>query len=274
MNAFSYALHLAKMLQAEIVTLHMYEIPGQDYDAVFPFLYKHYDITDLGQFENYKSSVRSLNVIAARHHLEDIKLSHVLREGPVTDGILGLARSEKPDFIVMGTNGASEAARTLFGSVAERLINRAAVPVIVIPEGCSYKKIDSVLLLAKYSESEVKIMDTVIQTATRFKAHTDVLEVRKRHRNNEAKMLKIWQSQYAAADVTFHVKVNDEVEDTILKFITQNKTDLVVMTVTHKNIFEKLFFYSLSRNMAYHAVVPILSIPAAMADTTIIQGHK
>lgn len=276
LNAFSYALHMAKKLQAEIVTLHLYELQGQDLDALYPFLYVNYEINDLSEFENYKSSVRSLNMIAEKHNLGDVKLSHVLREGPVSEGILEAAKVEMPDYIVLGTHGATGLSGALFGSVAERIINGAEVPVLAIPEGCPYNAIDKVLFLTKYNEAEVKIMDEVIAIASRFKAHTHVLEVREHHKNNEAKMLKTWQAQYAGANVKFSVEISDNLEESVLKFITQNKIDLVVMTVEHKGFFEKLFFYSLSKNLAYHSVVPILSIPIGMsaAKTKLPQGQK
>lgn len=276
LNAFSYALHMAKKLQAEIVTLHMYELPGQDYDALYPFLNVNYEINDLSEFENYKSSVRSLNMIAEKHNLGGVKLSHVLREGSVSEGILEAARVEMPDYIVLGTHGATGLSGALFGSVAERIINGAEVPVLAIPQGCSFNAIDKILFLTKYSEAEVKIMDEVIAVASRLKAHTDVLEVRKHHKNNETKMLKTWQEQYAAANVKFYVEISDDIEESVLKFVTQNKIDLVVMTVEHKGILEKLFFYSLSKNMAYHSVVPILSIPIGMsaAKTKLAQEKK
>ena len=265
LNAFLYALHLAKKLRAEIVTLHMYAIPGQDY-GVYPYLYVNYGITDLSEFEKYKSAVVVLDSIAENHNLGKINVSHVLREGPISPGILAVAKEEKANYIVMATKGATGLAEVFLGSVAEQVINGADIPVLAVPEGCSYQGIKKILLLTQFKESEIKIMDQLLHGAAGFKAHTDVVEVRNGHKNNEAKVLKMWHSRYPTANVNFSVLISDDPEAAVLKFIIQNRIDLVTLTVSHKSFFEKLFFNSLASDMAYHSVVPLLSFPISIAE--------
>lgn len=273
LNAFTYALHLAKNVQAEIVILHVYELPGHNCDSLSPFLYANYEIAYLDKFENYKSSVPLLRKIAESQDLDHIMLTHVLKEGPVSEAILAVAREEMPDFIVMGSHGASGLSGTLFGSNTEKVINGSDVPVLAVRDGCRYEAISKILFLTQYKEPEVRVMDEVINVAWSFSAHLDVLEVRKRHRNNEAKMLKMWQKKYPSSNIEFNVLMGSDPEEIVLKFITQHKIDLLVMTVAHKVFFERLFLYSLSMNMAYHCVTPLLSIPIGRSDRDLGIEH-
>ena len=57
----------------------------------------------------------------------------VLPDDSVADGILAAADRIRADMIVMGTHGRSGLSRLVLGSVAEAVLRRAAVPVLVVP---------------------------------------------------------------------------------------------------------------------------------------------
>jgi nucleotide-binding universal stress UspA family protein len=55
----------------------------------------------------------------------------LVREGYAPDEILAVVGEVHPDLIVMGTHGRTGLTRALLGSVAERVIRQAEVPVLV-----------------------------------------------------------------------------------------------------------------------------------------------
>src|SRR5436190_22459853 len=77
LNAFTYALHLAKNIGAEIVVLHVYELPIIDTNYVDTpvYLTQIYESIDLSNFENFRGQIPLLRSIAETHGLEDIKIS-------------------------------------------------------------------------------------------------------------------------------------------------------------------------------------------------------
>ena len=58
--------------------------------------------------------------------------SAVLGEGPVADAILECAERVGADLIVMSTHGRSGVARWLLGSVAEKIVRGAHLPVLLV----------------------------------------------------------------------------------------------------------------------------------------------
>lgn len=64
--------------------------------------------------------------------LAGIEFELVTLEGPVADTIIASAQRQGSPMIVIGTNGRSDLARMLLGSVAAALIERAHVPVAVV----------------------------------------------------------------------------------------------------------------------------------------------
>ena len=78
-----------------------------------------------------------LSKVADRMKKEGIRVSTAIVRGRPADEILEYARKNGVDLIVMSTHGRSGLARWAFGSVADRVLRQAAVPVLVIPpQGC------------------------------------------------------------------------------------------------------------------------------------------
>jgi len=101
------------------------------------------DVANLGLvgLEDYEERLRDELMEDARRHLEELARRYA-REGltfktlVVFDrpwrGIINTAIEEEVDLIVMGSHGRGRVAELLLGSVAERVVREAPVPVTVI----------------------------------------------------------------------------------------------------------------------------------------------
>ena len=63
---------------------------------------------------------------------DNIKISHVIKEGSPARCILEVANEEQVDLIVMGSSGKSGFDRFIMGSVADKVVNSAKCAVLVI----------------------------------------------------------------------------------------------------------------------------------------------
>ncbi len=61
-----------------------------------------------------------------------LKVSSVMREGSIPEAILAVADETHADVIAMSTHGRSGVQRWLMGSVADRVVNHAHIPVMLI----------------------------------------------------------------------------------------------------------------------------------------------
>ena len=68
------------------------------------------------------------------------RTSLFLEQGPPVDSILNVARHWRSDLIVIGSHGRGGIARVLLGSVAEGVMRRAKVPVLVVHMGAERPK--------------------------------------------------------------------------------------------------------------------------------------
>jgi nucleotide-binding universal stress UspA family protein len=62
----------------------------------------------------------------------DINASGRVVTGYAAEEILDVAEAEKVDMIIMGTHGRKGIDRILFGSVAEKVVKSASMPVLTI----------------------------------------------------------------------------------------------------------------------------------------------
>lgn len=259
-NAFLYALKLADSIGAEIITLHVYELPQADFIDVSAYLYEIYEVTELSNFENYRDEVPALRNIAEANDLGHIKISNVLENGNLISKIIEISNAENIDYIVMGTKGATGLKETFLGTITTKVMNDTKAVVLAIPENCKYQPIKKILFITQYVPADRKVLEKVMALAKVFQAHIDCLRVEALHISNKKDSMEDWKPLVENQDSTLHSITGNDVEGIILDFIELHKINMITMHVYHKNFFEKLFQISLSKKLSYHVNVPILAI--------------
>lgn len=259
-NAFLYALQFAKHVNAEIITLHVYELPQMDYMDVPVYLLDIYEVTELSNFENYKHHIPALRSIAETHHLEDIKISNVLESGNLIDNIHKISEEEQIDYIVMGTKGAEGLAATFLGSVTEKVMHHSKTVLLAIPEHCRFEKPDNILFITRFLPADKEILKNVINLAHRFQSHIDLLFVRDHNAVVEEPVIDEWREFLEHELVTYQTAVGKDVEQSILDFIEEHHTKMLAMPIHNHGFFESLFHISLSKKLTFHVKIPILAL--------------
>jgi nucleotide-binding universal stress UspA family protein len=118
-HAVQFAAQLAKSLGARLTLLHAFEEP-YSYQVPLPPEYAE----DLrAQLEAYCTQLRS----------QGFSVRGVVRRGAPWSEIVSAAEDEGADLIVVGTHGRRGLPRWLLGSVAEKLVRVAPIPVVAVP---------------------------------------------------------------------------------------------------------------------------------------------
>ncbi len=117
---------LAKSEGAEIVLLSVPVTPSFDYLERTPGL-----ATQIIE-EAEKETEAYLEAEVKKLAVDGTKVTKVMREGPIPEMILQVADEIHADMIAMSTHGRSGIQRWLMGSVADRVVNHAHIPVMLI----------------------------------------------------------------------------------------------------------------------------------------------
>lgn len=124
--AFRYAVEWAKVFDAQLTLFHGLSLqPGLDIDAGIAQRY-------LDEQRNVAEEHLNQLLVEARQHVP--KTAIEMRTGLASAQICDVARECKADLIITGTHGWTGFNRFVFGSIAERVIQRAPCPVLSIPD--------------------------------------------------------------------------------------------------------------------------------------------
>lgn len=259
-NAFIYALKLADAINAEIITLHVYELDSPAYLDVSIYLREIYEYEQLSDFENYKDEVPILRSIAEANNLSHIKISNVLIQGYLVKEVVALSKKENIDFIVMGTKGVTHFREIFLGNVTTKIMSECNATVLAVPDKCNYVPIEKILFTTKFHMDDIEPLKKVQALANVFHSHIDCLNVKPPHTVYKDDFVVDFKNIFKDQDIAFHSELSNDIEGVILNFIEKNNINMIAIHERHRGFFEKLFEISLSRKLTYHINIPILSV--------------
>ena len=259
-KAFIYALKLADAFQAEVITLHAYELPQLHYGGLPHTLKEVYDTIELESFENYKDQIPMLRDIAEKHNLGHVKISNILKHGDLIWTIKDVVKNEHIDYVVMGTKGATGLKETFLGSNAGSVVTEVNAYVITVPEESEYNGINNIVFTTRFNEDDKKALKKVLELAKMFGAKVHCLYVKTKKTNVNDVIIQDWKFLFKDDAVEFHIIENEDVQQTILNFTNAYEIDLLAMLNYKRGFFEELFRQSLTQKLSYHLQVPLLAI--------------
>lgn len=258
-NAFVYALEMAKSIDAEVVVLHVYDLPSVSFGEVPVTLVEIYDSIELNNFENFKDQIPHLRKIAEKHQLENVKMSHVLRHGDLVRIMKEICHEEHIDMIVMGTNGASGLQEMFLGSNTGNAIVNVPVTLLSVPNQAKYEPIKNIGFTTTFNDQDRVALHRVIAIAKKFNSKVKCLAVRTHNFGITEEGIDYWKSEFKNEPVEFFVIPHDDVKETIMDFVEHQDIDLLAMVTQKRNFFEELFTHSLTQKLSYHMETPILA---------------
>jgi len=124
-EALAQAIEIGKPSGAAVEILHVIELTEE-----FPFGTTYFD-ADYGML--YANVDRQLTERAERVRAAGLGCTTKIIEGGAVAEITQRGRDIGADLIVVGTHGRTGLAHALLGSVAEKVVRRAACPVLTVP---------------------------------------------------------------------------------------------------------------------------------------------
>jgi nucleotide-binding universal stress UspA family protein len=125
-HALDYAIDVARQTGATVTLVHAYEIP------VYGFPSGAFVVPP--DFATRLMDVAQASLTAAVEKRKDrgVKIESVLQAGRPWEVINDTARVRACDLIVVGTHGRKGLSRALLGSIAERVLRTATLPVLAV----------------------------------------------------------------------------------------------------------------------------------------------
>jgi nucleotide-binding universal stress UspA family protein len=213
-------------------------------------------------------------------HLEraGVRVKHVVRIGSPVGVILDIVEEEKATMIALATHGSSGVKRFLFGSVAEGVIRKSPVPVLLLRPFWSYelvpagrpeqRPIRNLLLPVDGSDRSLEALPGVIEFADLFETRVVLLRVLEEKKRKpvskddkteaERQLGAISKSIEKKGVETLSLVEKGDPVDQILKAARFHEIDLIAMTTHGRTGLSRVVTGSVTEEVLRKATVPLL----------------
>lgn len=162
------------------------------------------------------------------------------------------------DLIIMGTNGATGASEVIFGSNTLKIIRNVECPIIVVPQGCAFEKIQAVLLSLNYQYNVAgKSLNVISEIVKKHSASLKILEIEEENveltdqKNYTEEVFKeIGFERYSIKNIPASIAIN--------VFEQLIPVQLHVMVVESKSFMDRFIFGSETSKISYGSPIPFL----------------
>jgi nucleotide-binding universal stress UspA family protein len=254
-NAAEYAVNFAKATGAEVLLLHVYNVPVPlSIDApTMPIT------PDDLQKENEMFLIKEVERLKKKTNID---AKHMIKTGFAVDAIL--EEEKNVNLIVMGMRGVNSRLDEIFiGSITTTTLRKSKTPVLIIPEKAKYKIPKKIVFAYDYeSESYVYSIDTIKELTEAFGPKILIVNIKQAKESISAKrVIKTKQDKQKNIEHIYLFSGKDDVADTINEYIEGHNTDMVAIIPHQYSLIEGLFHKSVSKKLAFHTHIPLLAIP-------------
>ena len=257
--ALKVAASLAKKNNAEILALHMLEIPNgfmtgsreNLHDEALFFMKRARQ-----QFERFLD----------KDYLKNITVTEVVQQHPDFTHIIDKAHQHDADLIVMGSHGASGLKETFIGSNAEKVVRTSDIPVLVVKEDTKDFRIENFIYACDLKPESKNAFLSALAFGTNLGAKIHLLYVNTPgERFNSTEQIEkkledfLGDVKDKTKDVEVHIYNDYYIERGIINL--SKKFDKVLLGLgTHgRSGLAHFFRGSISEDMVNHAKKPVIT---------------
>src|SRR4030095_7825706 len=171
LNAVNYAADMAVAINAELLLLHVVQIPVTVIEV---------PLTEMEYEEMTEDTSEQLCKLADRLSMrtkDKINIHIKSMVGSVEHELKQICKLKEPFVVVMGTKGAGAAERFFMGSKTLHAVNHLNYPVLVVPQNASFRGIKKIALASDLKEIEIASTKFFEEWLTNFHATLDIINV-------------------------------------------------------------------------------------------------
>ena len=245
-NALSYAIQLFGSTSLEVTILHIY---GARSTAL---LMKNID--DVLE-KDAKKRMDGLLENVQKDHPEVVFKTRIVKDYAVS-AIAALGDSGHYDFIVMGTKGASGLKEVFMGSVAGGVVSKTSAPVIVVPDGHTYRPLEKIVFAVSDDPfSDPEVIGPLITIAGMHQSNIKILHIADKKTPQIEKVLDAMKDLNTSVDYAFGT--GDTNKD-LNEYLMKDFSGLVCLIRAKKGFMDRLLNESVTLKQTFNSPVPLL----------------
>jgi len=257
-DALKVAARLAKMSGAVLHVAHVY------FNVQPTFIYGIED-DDGSITERLRDNIQEqLDVLLKLPELEGLNVQkHCIMNKPLWD-IMDLETLKNMDIIIMGSHGSSGVREFFIGSNAQKLVQAAICPVLVVKQYFELEKVKNVLFASNFYTQAIESFEPIKEFIDLVNARTHLLKVITPGNFEETAHSEQLMNEFAhiadLKDHTIGIYNSASIERGIHDYADKMKADLVCIETHGRSGLGHWLAGSLAERVANHADVPVLTM--------------
>lgn len=265
-RALEYAVEIASLTGATLNLLNIYT-PIVSKDNVYSALITD-EIADAKREAHEKLTVIT-DTIANEY--PSVNSNAMVNVGEPVQEILNLAEAAKVDLIIMGTLGASNLSKMIFGSNTASIIEKSVCPVLAVPSGCTYRPPKRILFATNFSFNDLEGVKKLTLIAQAFDAEIILgyVDVSIDEDTDETSMENFFNEAKAVTSypkISYKVVSDHNVSMGLDNIIEDADIDLFALSTQKRTWFEKIANPSLTKKISHHTNIPLLAFHNPMDE--------
>ena len=255
-NAVDYAAEMALAIHANLVLLHVYQVPVAYLEA--PVILNEKEMR-----EDAENNLNQLKEDLSVKTGNKLTIETEVRTGIFFEELKAFCEQVKPYTVVMGSQGTSAAERLFFGSHAVYAMQHLMRPLITVPPEVKFTKIKKIGFACDFDKvvdstpvDEIKIL------VSDFNAELHVLNTGKQKVFNPNIVFEsgVLQEMLAILKPSYHFTTNPNTDEGIMDFSERNHLDLLLVLPKRHGLIDSLVHKSHTRELVLHSHVPVMAL--------------
>ena len=185
--------------------------------------------------------------------------------GITHEEILEKSEQYQPDVIITGYRGKGEKPGDIIGGVTQRIMEKADVPVLAVPEKAEYQGIGNIniMYVTDFDDSDYVAIEKLMNIVNPFNVRLHCVHISSHDTNkwDKVKMesfrghiTEIYPNQTFNCDL---IEQDDELKG-IQDFVQEKHIDIISLVTHKRNIISKLLNPSIAKKLLFHTNIPLL----------------
>ncbi|TRX38607.1 universal stress protein [Flavobacterium sp. ZT3R18] len=248
---------IAKKNNAEIVLIHMLELPGQTNDAITGGT----SIPAIMLFKNKADEI--LKDIKNRPYLSGIHIKEVVLLDNVYKGITTYSNQNDIDLIVMGSHGSSGFEEIFVGTNTEKVVRLSKIPVLVIKNKIDELDIKKIVFASDFSKEIKKPFLELLKFAKFFDAKLKLVMIctpnNFKSTSAAQKTMKDFVAEFDMPDYSMEIYNETNVEKGITNYADTKNADIIALCTHGRTALIHFFNGSISEDLVNHTTRPVIT---------------
>ncbi len=229
-------------------------------DVRYIFYHSHYSVTEI---ETVQADMDAFADSIKAEHPQATFSTEINKKG-ITDGTRDLVTTFNADLVIMGINGKGKLNQKLIGSNTLIVAESLDVPVLIIPENCTWKPLERLMLAIPYQANLARTLPlAAIEKVVRdfnFK-----LEIASVHVDQKVADLVVTLTEqqelvdrWAHLQPVYNILDGSNIVNTLLEHAHGQGTSWICTVTKEHSFWELLLKGSVTSDLAYRSDLPIL----------------